>query len=170
MNLPIIDLIFLGIILVCAIVALIRGFINELFGMGVPVISAWVAILFYSRLVPVFDPLVKIHVLAVVISFLIFFAGIFIILKILQLLIKKIFSAKIFTSLDRILGFVFGLVEGLAIVAIVLIILSAQSWFDVSELLNGSIFYKMLSGVLAVPVEGVVNTVNSVSSNAVLTN
>ncbi len=166
MNLPIIDLVFLVIILACAVVALIRGFINELFGMGVPVISAWVAILFYSRLVPVFGPLVKIHVLAVVISFLIFFAAVFVILKILQVLIKKIFSAKIFTSLDRILGLVFGLIEGLALVAIVLIILSAQSWFDVSELLSGSIFYKMLSGIIATPVEGVVNTVNTVSSNA----
>ncbi len=165
MNLPIIDFIFIGIIVLCSIIALIRGFINEIFGMGVPIVSAWSAILLYKFLLPTFSDLIKIYVAAVVVSFLIIFIATFLVLKIIQSIIKKIFETKILSSLDRVLGFAFGLLEGLAFVAIILIILTAQPWFDVSSLLNGSIFYKILSGIIAVPVENVVNAVNTVNEN-----
>lgn len=165
MNLPIIDFIFIGIIVLCSIIALIRGFINEIFGMGVPIVSAWSAILLYKFLLPTFSDLIKIYVAAVVVSFLIIFIATFLVLKIIQAIIKKIFETKILSSLDRVLGFAFGLLEGLAFVAIILIILTAQPWFDVSSLLNGSIFYKILSGIIAVPVENVVNAVNTVNEN-----
>lgn len=165
MNLPIIDFIFIGIIVLCSIIALIRGFINEIFGMGVPIVSAWSAILLYKFLLPTFSDLIKIYVAAVVVSFLIIFIATFLVLKIIQAIIKKIFETKILSSLDRVLGFAFGLLEGLAFVAIILIILTAQPWFDVSSLLNGSIFYRILSGIIAVPVENVVNAVNTVNEN-----
>lgn len=165
MNLPIIDFIFIGIIVLCSIIALIRGFINEIFGMGVPIVSAWSAIFLYKFLLPTFSDLIKIYVAAVVVSFLIIFIATFLVLKIIQSIIKKIFETKILSSLDRVLGFAFGLLEGLAFVAIILIILTAQPWFDVSSLLNGSIFYKILSGIIAVPVENVVNAVNTVNEN-----
>lgn len=165
MNLPIIDFIFIGIIVLCSIIALIRGFINEIFGMGVPIVSAWSAILLYKFLLPTFSDLIKIYVAAVVVSFLIIFIATFLVLKIIQSIIKKIFETKILSSLDRVLGFAFGLLEGLSFVAISLIILTAQPWFDVSSLLNGSIFYKILSGIIAVPVENVVNAVNTVNEN-----
>lgn len=165
MNLPTIDFIFIGIIVLCSIIALIRGFINEIFGMGVPIVSAWSAILLYKFLLPTFSDLIKIYVAAVVVSFLIIFIATFLVLKIIQAIIKKIFETKILSSLDRVLGFAFGLLEGLAFVAIILIILTAQPWFDVSSLLNGSIFYRILSGIIAVPVENVVNAVNTVNEN-----
>lgn len=164
MNLPIIDFVFLGIIVLCAIIALIRGFINEIFGMGVPIVSAWCAILLYKFLLPTFSSFIKTYILAVIISFLIVFIATFLVLKIIQVILKKIFEAKILSSLDRVLGFAFGVIEGLAFVAIILIILTAQPWFDVSSLLSGSFFYKLLSGIIAVPVENVVNAVNSVNT------
>ncbi len=164
MNLPIIDFIFIGIIVLCAIIALIRGFINEIFGMGVPIASAWLAILLYKFLLPTFSSFIKTYILAVIVSFLVVFIATFLVLKIIQVILKKIFEAKILSSLDRFLGFVFGLIEGFAFVAIILIILTAQPWFDVSSLLNGSIFYKLLSKIIAVPVENVVNAVNSINA------
>lgn len=133
--------------------------------MGVPIVSAWSAILLYKFLLPTFSDLIKIYVAAVVVSFLIIFIATFLVLKIIQAIIKKIFETKILSSLDRVLGFAFGLLEGLAFVAIILIILTAQPWFDVSSLLNGSIFYRILSGIIAVPVENVVNAVNTVNEN-----
>ena len=51
-------------------------------------------------------------------------------MKILQTAIKNIFGGEIFKDLDRFLGFVFGLLEGLAVVGVVLILMKDDTNFE----------------------------------------
>ena len=81
-------------------------------------------------------------------------------MMIIRQLVSSIFENEIFSSLDKVLGFVFGVLEGLAIVAVILIILSGQTWFDVSKLLDSSVIYKLLKGIIAVPVQSFTNIVD----------
>ena len=76
---------------------------------------------------------------------------IYIVLMIVRNIINSVFSGEIFQGLDRLLGFAFGVIEGLALVALLLIILKAQPWFDVQELLDQSFFYKILGWVGSLP-------------------
>lgn len=148
----ILDLIFLGIIVLCVAIATIKGFFTELFEKGAPIIAIWMAILFYKKLAAIFERFLDKHLLAVILSFLAIFIVAFVILKIVQMSLSKLFETKVLSQLDHILGFVFGILEGLAVCDIILIILTAQQWFDVSELLSHSFFYKMLKPFIFHPV------------------
>ena len=103
------------------------------------------------------------QVLANIFAFVLVFILVFLIVKVIQQVVGKIFEGKILGQLNRLLGFAFGIVEGLAIVALVLIILTVQPWFDVSPILTGSIFYKIFQIFLAntslpVPQKGAAST------------
>lgn len=163
MTLPIIDFIFIVLIFVIAVAAVINGFINELFGKVVPVLAIWITFMCFGRFVPLLEKSVKMHVLAVAVTFLIVFVIVFILLKIIQTILKSVFNVPVLKSLDRFLGFVLGLLEGLTLVSIVLLVLYVQPWFNVDNLLNGSIFAKYLSPIISVPVRSVNESIQNIS-------
>lgn len=164
MMFPAIDIVFLLVVLTFAIIGAINGFLNEVFGKAAPVVSIWVAILFYGRLVSPIEKHLKIHLVSVVLSFLLIFIIAFIVMKILQTAIKNIFGGEIFKDLNRFLGFVFGFLEGLAVVGIVLILMKAQPWFNVDTILDGSFFSRILNPVISIPLESLSKAVEKNSS------
>ena len=89
------------------------------------------------------------------IAFLVFFIISFVIFKIVQQIIKNIFGGHIFLQLDRLLGFVIGLVEGLAVIGIIIIVLVVQPWFPTDSLLDGSFFMRIFSPFLSVPINAI---------------
>ncbi len=157
----IIDLVFLVIIVGCAIICFIRGFLEELFGKGIPIVSIICAVLFYRKIDALLISSVKNQIFSIILSLLIIFVVVFLVLKIIQLAIQKIFSGFIFKSLDRVLGLVFGLVEGVAIVCAILIVMNAQPWFDCSSVLEGSFFLKYLGSFVQAPAEVLRDTISS---------
>lgn len=164
MMFPAIDIVFLLVVLTFAIIGAINGFLNEVFGKAAPVVSIWVAILFYGQLVSPIEKHLKIHLVSVVLSFLLIFIIAFIVMKILQTTIKNIFGGEIFKDLDRFLGFVFGFLEGLAVVGVVLILMKAQPWFNVDTILDGSFFSRILNPVISIPLESLSKAVEKNSS------
>ena len=78
--------------------------------------------------------------------------------------VQKIFSGAILKSLDRFLGLVFGLVEGVAVVCIILLILTAQPWFNTDSILKGSLFLKYLEPVISIPKGAIKESVNNASA------
>ncbi|MBQ3686461.1 MAG: CvpA family protein [Treponema sp.] len=149
-QLPVIDLVFFVVVAAFAIIACFKGFVDELFDRGAPLIAVWFAIFGYKVLAVKLLPYVHFPILANIFGFLLVFILVFLIIQVLQQVVGKLFEGKILGQLNRLLGFAFGIVEGLAIVAIVLIILTMQPWFDVKPLLTGSIFYRMFQMFLAV--------------------
>ena len=147
-QLPIIDLVFFVVVAAFAIIACVKGFVDELFDRGAPLVVVWIAIFSYRMLADRLLPYVHFPILAGIFGFLLLFIMVFLIVKVVQQLVGKIFEGKILGQLNRLLGFAFGIVEGLAIVALVLVILTAQPWFDVSPVLGGSIFHRMFQAFL----------------------
>lgn len=164
MNLPIIDLIFILIIVALALIGLIKGFLDEVLGKVIPIASIWIAFMTFGYLMPTVEERIKIHIVAVICSFLIVFIATFIVLKIFQLILKKIFSGAILKSLDRFLGLVFGIIEGFAVVCLILLVLTAQPWFDSSSILTGSIFAKYLEPIISIPAKAITDTVNNAAA------
>lgn len=154
MSAPVIDLVFLLVVLAFSVFGAINGFLNELFGKAAPALSIWVSVLFYGKLAAPLERNIKIHLAAVALSFLLIFIVSFIVIKLVQALLKNIFSGSVFKSLDRFLGFAIGIVEGLAVVALALIIMKAQPWFETDAILAGSRFEKALDPVVSIPLSG----------------
>lgn len=148
MTLPLIDFIFVVILVVFALLACIKGFIGELFDKGAPIIGLWCGILFYKSLSRSFYPYIGVQFVCNALAFILVFVLTFIIVKIVQQILETIFSGRIFRQLDRTLGFVFGLIEGFAVIAIILLILRYQPWFDVRNMLESSIFYRFLGKLI----------------------
>lgn len=145
------DAIFCLVILFFAITAAAHGLINEIFGKASFVVGVIAAM--------IFTPVLEVYVLdtvknagaARVLSFLIIFVMAFLILRIVQGILKKLFSLNILKSLDRALGLMLGVVEGVVAVALVIFVLKAQPWFDTEHLLHGSLFVRILGGVVDEP-------------------
>lgn len=150
-----IDVVFGILILIVAIAGLVNGFRKEVFGKVTPVVSCVLSFLFYQRLVEPVESYVKNHILSVILSFLLIFIIVFIVMKIIELVIDKIFGGEIFKSLDRTLGFFFGIIEGMALVCIILMILRVQPWFDMSRIFEGSFCVKFFGNFIDSPVKAI---------------
>lgn len=127
------DLIFLLVIFFCLLMGLIKGFINSLFGMGAPVLSIWISAFFYKKLAVYLASYIKSDAAVLILSFVLIFVFVFLLLKLFQQLVNKIFGGEIFRSLDRVLGLLFGFVEGLALVIFIIFIISIipeQKFYD----------------------------------------
>ena len=96
-----------------------------------------------------------------VLAFLLLFIATYIIIKVVEKILGWIFKGEILKSLDRSLGFLFGLVEGVLVVALILLILNVQPWVDVEGLLQESIFNKIFIGSLSQSVESVSQGIES---------
>lgn len=151
MSFAAIDYIFCLVILVFAIIGVIKGFIDNIFGKLSWILGILGAFFFYDRVSRELLTGINNVVLSNVIAFIILFVVIFLIMKILQVILSKIFAGKILGSLDKALGFFFGIVEGLAIIALVIFVLCNQTLFSVDGIFNDSfflnIFYEFITSV-----------------------
>jgi len=153
MTFSFLDVLFIIIILLLGIIGASKGFIKELFGKGALVIGIWTAVLFYKKLVPFIARHIHINFLCIVLSFLLIFLVAYLVVMIIRQLVGHAFEGEIFNGLDKTLGFVFGMIEGLAIVALILIVIAGQTWFPADNLLGSSFFYKLLKGIITVPID-----------------
>lgn len=147
MSFPI-DIIFIAIILVFAIVSAVKGFINAIFNKLCWILGLIAAFLFYNMLsVPMMD-FVKNQIASDILSFLVIFIAVFLFIKIIQTILSKVFDGEIMKGLDRSLGFFFGLVEGIVIVYVFIFLALKQPWFPKPEFLTSSIFVKMFEHII----------------------
>jgi membrane protein required for colicin V production len=79
-----------------------------------------------------------------IIAFVAVFAVIFVLVKLAERLLKDITERISLGAVDRFLGLLFGVAEGIAVISLVLLIIRIQPIFDTSSLLENSFFAKML--------------------------
>ena len=142
-----IDWIFSIIILIFAISGVIKGFIDNVFGKIAFVAGILLAYLFYKDIATGLLKDIKIPVAANVIAILLIFVVTFLVIKIIQMIVAKVFEWSILKSLDRTLGFIFGIVEGLALVCLIVFLLSAQPFFNTQTIFDGSFYYNIIQSV-----------------------
>lgn len=152
MTFTFIDVVFLLIIAFFAFMALIHGLIKELFGKVAVIVGVVSGFYFCGMLAPHIEKIIKIPVVDIVLAFLLVFITAFLIVKIIQIVLEKTFDNEITGSLNKVLGFFFGIFEGLLVVSCILILLRAQIWFDINSLTDSSTIYKFLRPCLETPV------------------
>ena len=153
MHFTFIDIIFAIIVLVFAIMACTNGFIKELFGKVSVILGIFVASFFCGALKPYMAKIINNSAVSLVVSFLLLFIVTFLFVKIIQYMVGNFLSGEILQSLDRVLGFFFGLFEGLIVVCCVFIIIQAQPWFEgLKEFFSNGFFWSILGKLLDKPI------------------
>lgn len=157
MSFTLIDVIFILVILIFAIVAMARGFIKAIFSKLCWILGLIFAFLFYKKLTAQMNSLVHNETISLILCFVLIFIVVFLIVKIIQVILEKVFGGEIMQGLDRALGFFFGLIEGVVFVLIFTFILLNQPWFDCSKLFEGSVIVHLLTPLLDLSNKGIKN-------------
>ena len=157
MSFTIIDWVFSLIILAFAIGGIIKGFIDNIFGKLALVLGIFIAILFYKNIAALLLKDIKFPFVANIIAFLLIFVVVFLIVKIIQMIVSKVFEWSILKSLDRTLGFFFGIVEGAVVICLIILLLDAQPFINVNSLFDGSFYYNLVSTLLTARKEAGIN-------------
>ncbi len=152
MTFNFLDIIFFAILLVIAIHGAVAGFVKEFFSKAAIVLGVFVSVMFYTKLSPYLNKHIESEFVSKILAFLIIFVLIYLIVRLIQHFVGSFFEGEILSGLDRVLGFFFGIAEGLLIVCIVLIIFYAQPWFDLGPLVTESFFHKTFHKLLQAPV------------------
>ena len=146
MNMLPLDIVFGIIILIFAIRCALRGLVAEVMSWAAVAFGLLFAFLFYRRgAVLIRERFYSGEVLPEILAFAILFFIIFIIIKILEYVLRDIISRIKLGGIDRILGAVFGIMEGLLLVSLILLIITIQPLFDPAPVLAQSFFARFLS-------------------------
>jgi membrane protein required for colicin V production len=154
----VIDIVLLALLILLTIRGFIRGFVGEFFSLGGPALGVLGAFLFYKNggeflRTRYFNGMKGIpEVLAFIAIFLIVFLA----CKIIQKIVSDVVSGMNLSTLDKVLGALFGLVEGLLAASLMLIIIRIQPLFDSSAMLQGSFFANVILPMVIETSEGVI--------------
>ena len=159
MSFTVVDWIFSAIILAFAITGIIKGFIDNVFGKIAFVAGILLGYLFYKDVATGLLKDIKIAYAANIIAFLLIFIVTFLVIKIVQMIVAKVFEWSILKSLDRTLGFIFGIVEGAAVVCLIVFLLTAQPFFNAMNILDGSFYYNIVNSLFHATKEEIGNHV-----------
>src|SRR5712692_6034252 len=118
MPITLLDIILIGVMLVSALLAMIRGFMREILSIASWVIAALVTLYSYAKLLP----FAKSYFNSDIIATAVLIGGTFLATLLIVSIITVRFSDMVLDSrvgaLDRTLGFLFGLGRGLIIVVV----------------------------------------------------
>lgn len=153
-----IDIIFIALILILVIRCALRGFIEELMSMASVVAGVLSAVFFYKRGGAFIREryLENLGIIPEVLAFILLFFIPFVGIRILEHVIKDIVARVNLGGFDRFLGIIFGLIEGIALISLVLFVIDVQPLFDKNLLLEKSFFAHFLLPVIGVVHQGIV--------------
>lgn len=117
------DLIFFGIIIVSAIFALLRGGISEVLSLSTWFIALWLMHKFGNYINHLIPNAVTSSFLRSIIVYIIIFIIVAIFIAILRKIFASVINALNLGGLNRLLGFVFGIIRGVFICAIIVIVI-----------------------------------------------
>ena len=155
MNIAPIDVVFIVLILALVGNGTVKGFIALFFGKAAFVVGFAAGIVFNTPVAQILLQWIPVGILAKIVAFVLLFIATYVFIKLVEKILGWIFKGDILKSLDRSLGFLFGLVEGVLVVVLILFLLNLQPWVDVGGLLQDSIFNKIFIGALSQSAESV---------------
>jgi membrane protein required for colicin V production len=145
-NLAAIDLVFIALIVLMVVHGYVKGFVEELFSWATIVLAVWMAVLFHQAGGAFIRTKIMADVRAVpeVLAFVAIFVIVTSVLKLLEHILKDVITGAELRNVNKVLGAVFGVVEGLAITTLILFVLRVQPLFDASGLIIDSVFAEIL--------------------------
>jgi len=151
MSFNALDIVFVALITLFTVRCYVKGFAQEFLSMAAIVLAVLTSVFFYKNgadfLRSHFWPDMK--TFPEIVSFVGLFLIVFIVVKIIELMVKNIIEKIEVGKGDRFLGVIFGLAEGIAIVSLILFFLSVQPIFDASVLLSESFFARIMLPFIA---------------------
>ncbi|MDR1839469.1 MAG: CvpA family protein [Treponema sp.] len=146
MEISVIDVIFILLLILFVVRCYLKGFVSELFSMAAVVLGLLASLFFYKNggeyLRSRFWPELKL--IPEVIAFISLFLIVFIVIKLLEIMLKGIINGVKLTGADRFLGIFFGMAEGIVVISLVVFVLRIQPLFDPSSILSESVFARLL--------------------------
>lgn len=149
MNLSSFDIFILIIIALLGIRVAIRGFVKEVITFAALILALLSAVFFYKPLSLILESAWKLNQGKEPVAFIIIFVLVFIIAFIVEKILHSILEELSLNSLDHILGFFLGAIEGLLIVAVILMAINFISpyivnYWDIQALIRESFIPKYI--------------------------
>ena len=163
-NFPVIDIIFLTLIVLMLIHGYAKGFVEELFSWASLVLSILAAVFLYSPGAAFIRGKVMedVRIVPEILAFIAVFIIVMLFIKLLERILKDIIMGAHLGGVNRVLGLVFGLIEGFALTTIILFVLSVQPLFDSSKVIGDSIFAQILLPIIRSPLNRGKEIINAV--------
>lgn len=154
-SIPVIDMIFMILIVLMMIHGYVKGFIAEFFSWAALVLAIWGAVFLYPKGAEFIRSKVMENVKAIpeILAFIAIFLIITIIIKMVEQVLKDVVNGAKLGGVNKVLGLIFGLIEGFTIAALILFILTIQPLFDASSLIGDSIFGQILLPLIRIPLD-----------------
>jgi membrane protein required for colicin V production len=136
-----IDYVIIGIIALSAIISVVRGFVKEVLSLAAWVLAFWVALTFSPQL----SVLLSNYIATPSVSLFAAFAALFIVTLITSALVNNLIASIVektgLSGTDRMLGVIFGLLRGAAIVTLLVLLAAAtpmpnDTWWQDSVLIE----------------------------------
>jgi len=163
-NFPVIDIIFLTLIVLMLIHGYAKGFVEELFSWAALVLSILAAVFLYAPGAAFIRRRVMedVRIVPEILAFIAIFIIVRLFIKLLEKILKDIIMSAHLGGVNRILGLIFGLVEGFALITIILFVLSVQPLFDSSKVIGDSVFAQFLLPIIRAPLSRGKEIINAV--------
>ncbi|MBA8842391.1 CvpA family protein [Brucella sp. ZJ1_1] len=124
MPITMLDGILLGITLVSAILAMVRGFSREVLSLVSWAAAAAAAVLFYKPVLPFLKPYISNETIAMIAAMAAVFLVVLIVVSLITMKIADFIIDSRIGALDRTLGFLFGAARGVLIVVVSMLIVN----------------------------------------------
>lgn len=121
MPVTLLDIIVLSVMLISGLLAMVRGFLREVFSILSWVVAAGVTLYFHKQFLPVVKQYIAQDSAALATTVAILFLGTLLIASIITARISDLVLDSRIGALDRTLGFMFGLARGLLLMVIALL-------------------------------------------------
>ncbi len=135
-----IDYIILLVIAFSAVISIVRGFVREFLSLAGWIIAIWLAFVYASQVAHFFEALIETPSLRMAVAFGVIFLIVLLLVAIVNQFFAKLVKTTGLSGTDRSLGFVFGLLRGGLIVAVVVLLASftpvkQDAWWKKSMLI-----------------------------------
>ena len=152
-NILVIDWIFIGFILLMTVHGYLKGFVEELFSWAAIVLAIWAAVLLFPAAGAFIrtKTMENVRVVPELLGFIAIFLIIMILVKALERLLRNVIMGANLGGVNKILGAVFGIIEGFAFTALFIFVIRVQPLFDYLKLLDGSFFSGLLLPIIHIP-------------------
>jgi membrane protein required for colicin V production len=149
-SIAMLDIILAILILILVVRCALRGFLTEVFSVASFIFGILGAISFYKKGTQFIRARVfqDVPILPEILAFTALFCIIFVAIKVLESLIKDIVERIDLGGVDRFMGVLWGFIEGLVCVVLVLFVLHIQPLVEKESILEGSIFAQLLLPVI----------------------
>ncbi len=143
------DIVLSVIILILMIRGAFKGFVAEILSMAALILGIGSSVIFSGLLSNLITEIFGESIWSPVIAFLVIFIIVYLVVKLLEGAIHKGIEKLNLFKLDKVMGFLLGLIEGILIVSCLVFILRIQPFFeDAHEMLESSFYAKTILPIL----------------------